>query len=546
MIEPIESPSTGVPSPPPRPGSTESPVGDKRTVAGTYYVATDGSNSARGSSNSPWQTIGYGLSRLASGDTLIVRAGTYFDLHNFINTRNHPIASGTPGSHTTIRAETPYTVRLRNSRQLNYWDSMVFLQSNDNYVHIDGFIFDLTDSLVPSYNAFVEGNYNRITRSIFRRAGNVDAWGGWLAVGGNFNLFEDVAGVGAARYGFVIGGPTSASHNNIFRRCVGRIDYGNSGQPKATFAVYGNNSTNDVRDHLFQNCIAIDGRRGPDAPEPTYGGFYFPKNATNVTIQGSIVLDNESVYAGYFIKEQHARNIRLEHSIAWDIWGPGKIAGIRANGGGGAADSLVLDHLTVGRTNRSAMYAYYNQDSATVRTLQNSVFHNNVAMSLVNNYGWTTETNNAFTPASQAEGNHPLQANIRLPYLVRAEVGSPLIGAATDRLDVGANVMHRVGRSGTHWGQPGYNQRTPEPLWPWPYEAHIKAVFSEPNPPPSGNVPNTNDTTRGFCAATDAWNQPMTLTRYIWQYLGNQIPAAIYGKVQMLPAPTGIPVPPLP
>ena len=43
-----------------------------------YYVATNGSNSANGSSASPWKTISYAMQRdLKAGDTVIVRAGTY-------------------------------------------------------------------------------------------------------------------------------------------------------------------------------------------------------------------------------------------------------------------------------------------------------------------------------------------------------------------------------------------------------------------------------------------------------------------------------------
>jgi len=508
--------------------------------AATYYVAPNGSDTAgNGSSSAPWATIGHGVSRLRSGDTLIVRAGTYYGVENFINTRRSPIASGSPGAYTTIRAEQPYSVRIRNSGGLGYWDGMIQLGSQDSYIHIDGFIFDMRDTSYPEYIANIDGNWNKITRSIFRRTGNVNEYGGWVSVIGDFNLLEDCAGVGAARYGFITGGPDATSSNNIFRRCVGRIDYSNSGQPKATFAVYGNNSGHNVRQHLFQNCIAIDGRRGPSSPEDTYGGFYFPKNAAEVTIQGSIVLNNEAGHAGYFVKELQGRNIRVEHSIAWDIWGRSGVAGIRANGAG--SGYLVFDHLTIGRSASPSMTGYYNQDSAPIRELTNSLFVNNTSLRSGSSYGWTTQTHNAFQPASQAEGANRITTNIDLKYLVRAEPGSALVGAATDGGDIGATILYRYGAPGTHWGQPGFDQLTTERLWPWPYEAQIKAVFAEPHNPPSGNVPSTNNTTRGFAStAPDPWGQPMTLTRYIWQYLGNRIPDSIYGTGRALPAPQGV------
>ena len=505
--------------------------------AAGFFVATSGSDFlGDGSSAKPWATIGYGIGHLSSGDTLIVRPGTYTGSGNFINSRMVNIPGGSPATgYTTIMAETPFTVRIQNSGTLNYYDSMVYLQSGINYVKIDGFIFDMADTSDPEYIATVESNYNKITRSIFRRQGSINQYGGWVAIYGSYNLVEDCAGVGAARYGFFVGGPDSSASYNIFRRCVGRVDYSNSSQPKATFAAYGNNSGNNMHDVLFQNCIAIDGRRGPSASEDTYGGYYFPKNATNVTVQGGIVLNNEAGHAGYFVKELQGQNIRLENSIAWAIWGTSSIAGFRANGS--TPGPLVFDHVTVGGTSSG----YYNQDSASTRVLQNSLFYNNARLASGNDFGWTTLTNNAFSPTAQAQGSFAITNNISLKYIVRAETGSSLINAGNDGRDVGANVLYRYGASGTLWSQAGYAQLTTEPLWPWPYEAQIKAVFSESNPPPSGNVPGTNNTARGFCADTDQFGQPMTLTRYIWEYLGNQIPSGYYGGATIVvAAPSGL------
>lgn len=72
--------------------------------------------------------------------------------------------------------------------------------------------------------------------------------------------------------------------------------------------------------------------------------------------------------------------------------------------------------------------------------------------------------------------------------------------------------------------QDGTDGQSDENLWPFPNEDKIKAVFRESNNPPSSAVPSTNDTKRGFCA------DGMTLTKYIWEYLGNQIPLEIYGN----------------
>jgi hypothetical protein len=43
----------------------------------SYYVSTEGSDRAPGSSDQPWRTIHASLSKLSAGDTLCVRSGTY-------------------------------------------------------------------------------------------------------------------------------------------------------------------------------------------------------------------------------------------------------------------------------------------------------------------------------------------------------------------------------------------------------------------------------------------------------------------------------------
>jgi hypothetical protein len=141
----------------------------------------------------------------------------------------------------------------------------------------------------------------------------VDQYGGWLYVGGHHQLVEDVAGLGAARCGFATGGPSNTSHHIIFRRVVGRFDFSPSTQPKATFNAYGTNSGWGVHDIWFQNCIALDGQRGPSASggvgEEHYGAWLFPKNMDNAWISDSIALNNNVAYAGMFPLCQPSRHL---------------------------------------------------------------------------------------------------------------------------------------------------------------------------------------------------------------------------------------------
>lgn len=45
--------------------------------AATYYVATNGSDSAAGTESSPWKTIAYAVNKMVAGDTTYVKGGTY-------------------------------------------------------------------------------------------------------------------------------------------------------------------------------------------------------------------------------------------------------------------------------------------------------------------------------------------------------------------------------------------------------------------------------------------------------------------------------------
>jgi hypothetical protein len=497
--------------------------------AATFYVASNGSDTTgNGSTSTPYRTIGRGIQALSSGDTLIVKPGTYTGKTNFINTRLTPIASGSAAQATTIRAETPFSVRIKNGGVVNYYDNFILLDVGTNYVSVDGFILDHEKSQDSSFTVEVNGNFNKLTRTIVKRSGETDQYGGWFYVGGNDNLLEDTAGVGSARYGYAMGGPSASSQRNIVRRAVGRMDYSVSTQPKATFNVYGNdNGSHNVRDNLLQNIIAIDGRKGSNVSggEATYGGVYFPKEPQNTLIQGSIVLNVEAEYSGYFIRELQARGMSLIDSVAWGGYGASGIAGFRANAS--TFGDLVIDHVTVG----GYAWGYYNQDSAPTRILRNSAFIGNGSRAGSNDYGWTSATNNAFAPSTQATGTNTIATTTSvLKYIVRPEPGSVLANGGVGGTYVGADVTRRYGVSGTRYGEAGYNTKTTESLWPWPYEDIIKSVFAEANPAPVSATPSSNVSKRGFAQdGNDAFGKPLTLTRYVWQYLGNEIPADVYG-----------------
>jgi parallel beta-helix repeat protein len=70
---PTPAPTT---APPPTPAPTPTPP-PSPVPAGSYYVATDGSDSNPGTSASPWRTLQYAANTAAAGSTIVVRAGSY-------------------------------------------------------------------------------------------------------------------------------------------------------------------------------------------------------------------------------------------------------------------------------------------------------------------------------------------------------------------------------------------------------------------------------------------------------------------------------------
>ena len=173
--------------------------------------------------------------------------------------------------------------------------------------------------------------------------------------------------------------------------------------------------------------------------------------------------------------------------------------------------------------------------------LKNSILFSNHSYGLA---GYVTSDYNAFygnrlantggspTPsvgANSITNRNPLTNG--LLYLPRVEPWSYLATAGEGGTRIGAEVLWKIGIDGTLYGETGYDTirntnngygRDLDRLWPFPNESLIKAdMVAYSGTGPSGS--------RGFCTGTSKDGTPQTLTKYIWEYLGNQIPADIYG-----------------
>lgn len=97
-------------------------VAQQASAHTTYYVDPLGSDSNPGTYAEPWQTIQYGVNHIASGDTLIVREGDYWESSGVTITPNrNPLINGTEERYTTIKAEGSVRIFTNSGQVYGVW-----------------------------------------------------------------------------------------------------------------------------------------------------------------------------------------------------------------------------------------------------------------------------------------------------------------------------------------------------------------------------------------------------------------------------------------
>ena len=332
----------------------------------------------------------------------------------------------------------------------------------------------------------------------------------------SYVLLEGCYAWGSSRYQF----ESYMSDHIIFRNCVGRPDDINAGtDPAAVFSAY---TSTYVK---FQNCIAIDGDQidSWSGINVYAGAFAVPTTAgasTNVDFDQCVGLNT---YLGGILVASNGptSNINFNNIVLWDMDNSGAwMLGFR--------NPAIGSNFTIGESTFSQSYC---DGSSTALT--NSIFYENTVA-----YMWsdapTTDDYNAYygnTDVRGRTGTHDLlttdPSDGSLEYLPRIELGSDLSGAGANGVDIGANVLTLIGISGSLWGEAGYDEDTGVSMWPFPNEDLIKTQMAAYS---SGDVTGA----RGFAATGTQLNgtDEITLTSYIWEYLGNQMPADIYADYQ--------------
>ena len=483
-----------------------------------YYLSPSGNNAANGRSPATaWKTFAKAFGAMAPADELVLLDGTYSTAAgtgaiDYQGTNSAQPKSGTSlTSMTVIRAQNPGNVFI---------DGPLFIGRStrkDSFIKIQGITFRSNIGSSTLYNA---------DNMYIKDCG----FSGGFSIGTNdhnqgsdFNLVEDVWIWATGQRIIAI---NYRAKNNVWRRVLVRGDgcgtaaCTGSGNPNVGMTVY------DSQNISFQNVMVID--RILATGDEAYGNF---ASAQHTADPATYLLNNEwlgtmSIKApdsGYHFEADFASSPShtLRNVVAWDAAGEGINIGPASTG-------IIVENATVngGTLNPNASVIRIAPGvTGTLRSFNATgagkwAVNSSVGPTFADAFGtFSTALYNQSSCSGTCLTTNPRSdtPGPSLKHLTRIEAGSKLKAAGFNGGDMGANVLFRYGLSdGLRVGQGGFNVLSAVPLWPWPNEARIKAEMC-------------GSTTRGFCSTGKQLNgvDNVTLTSYIWEYLGNPRPAVL-------------------
>jgi len=460
--------------------------------------------------NEYYKTIQAGMDAMNSGDTLIIRNGRYIGASNMIDWAHRP-PDGTAANYTKVKAETRGNVFI-DGEDIRVPLSLEHAPTGSSYISFDGIKFG------RSSGACVRIGYGNHIK--FLNCAAFDSYPGdhlFSSYHSSYMLYENCWAWGHAQYAFHF----RVCDHSIARRCVARIDWATTGDTYvSSFFNYESNYME------WQNCLVIDQDQDAylDNNDAGAGGafcFHLGNNGTinhDVAYRGCMVL-NSFGSSGFLVSNQDYA-ITYNDCIVWDH----KSNDLFYNRYHEVPQAL-YDHCTVGGTSLAGARGFYCS-GFTGTTVRNSIVYgltNGTALMNIESADRNCLYGNAVNVSGTTSTNtltstNPLSGSLK--YLVRIEAGFPLDNAGTSG-DIGANIVYKIGTPGALWGEPGYNTVTSMGLWPWENENLIKADMGMYN---NGGVTGS----RGFCSGYSRDGTQQTLTKYIWEYLGNTIPDYIY------------------
>lgn len=477
--------------------------------ASDYYSSPDGSGSLC-SPESPC-SISEGWNKVSSGDTLILKDGQY------VNVSPPSGKSGLQDNNIVIKAENDGSAIISGGLVL----------SNNSYLTFEGLKIVSSGYSLDAHSAGAGLVTHHVTfkRTGFNTTTTAENGGVLLFDGTHDMLFEDFWVWGGGRYSVQLYGgnggnpPNLTADNNVFRRGVIRQGPANSspGNPEAGISFYYSSN------NLIENVIVLDGKQDSNSSN---AAFYLTAHApvtgavgsNNNTFLGNIALNN--LGSGFYLDVDNGgqgNNIQIKNSVAWH-----NSSGIQLYVSHGATGAII-DHCTLGATNNSDAFFNYIQGT----TITNTVAMNSSAYGIAQSGPGSFLQQNHNNTYSNSSGNYrntvagagSITSNPNLLYLIRIENSSLNKNVGTTG-DIGANILFKY-ENGVE---------TQEKLWPWAYENRIRKDMCDD----AGVV-------TGFCSSLSLDGSAQTLTKYIWEYLGNIIPSEIYGLDIFAPSsPSGL------
>ena len=479
-------------------------------------------------SGETYTTLQSAMAAMSSGDTLIVRPGTYSGTSNVINATYHPPIGVSTSEYTTIRAESPGTVFFdgENTRcmfdipgqaggysWLNYWkfENIVWIRgSADGGVSItNGDSSDFTTgdnaSALTTYVYFKScGSHSEATSFYFAHL--------------NYVLLEDCWGWGNGRYGI----DPYIVDKLVARRHVDRRD-AVSTSASYPCSSYMNYASHDVS---YQNCIAIDvSSPSFTADVASFGAFYIRNSyegrvSANTSILGCIVYNYDSTYSGYTADPVKYAGVYIQTNPTGTTIRNMVICGSSNGIISNTSSPVTIDHTSVLSANYNPSfqnYAFRDLTYGDYVTVTNSCAVNNTYLTAFASMGANSDYNGAYGNSvnTMVDGTHNITSDPELLYPFRVETGSSYEGVASDSGDIGATILYEYGVDGTYHGETGWDTLTSNQLWPYDNQTVIRTTMSADY--------GTTDETRGFCATGE------NLQDYLWEALGNTVPDDIYG-----------------
>ena len=205
-----------------------------------------------------------------------------------------------------------------------------------------------------------------------------------------------------------------------------------------------------------------------------YGSFYTAMNGVTFSCTNNRWLNNIAlnVKLGGFFTDLNTEETLYRNCAAWNCYWDAADSSTRHYLRG---DNTLVSNCTIGVSDISEEYYYHTRgDSGNSETIKNTILcslHNGYAMRDINTKNYNCYYNNtrndydsslgAYSKTNVNPLYHPAtNSSGGLKHLPRIEAGSTLKGQGEGGADIGANVLTRIGVSGTLYGETGYNTDT--------------------------------------------------------------------------------------